>query len=212
MYSAVLLMTMTASPAVTVGQGPDYYGRSIPLDSPTWWRMRVAYPDRSVRPTLSSFPYSNLVSPPRRTAARYASGYTPSGSGMHTTAYFSPDASRVVPVSTSPPQRDPLEGPAAATLVVRLPAGASLTINGVATISRGSVRRFVSPPLDPGKSYQYVLWAEVVRDGQRLTVTRTVTVWAGRQSEMSLQLPPAGPVRRTTGYTPGRSRMLRGGL
>jgi uncharacterized protein (TIGR03000 family) len=76
--------------------------------------------------------------------------------------------------------------PAPATVVVRLPADARLTIDGDATVSTGGTRRFVSPPLESGRTYHYTLESEVIRDGQKLTVMRQVAVRAGQDSEVQL--------------------------
>jgi uncharacterized protein (TIGR03000 family) len=74
---------------------------------------------------------------------------------------------------------------APATIVVRLPADAKLTIDGSATQSTDSLRTFVSPPLQAGKEYQYTLRAEVTRDGKKVERTREVTVRPGRTSEVN---------------------------
>lgn len=73
-----------------------------------------------------------------------------------------------------------------ATLVVNLPASARLTVDGVQTRSTSSVRTFVSPALEPGKSFSYTLTAEYSRDGQPLTVTRRVRVTAGETVRVDL--------------------------
>ena len=79
-------------------------------------------------------------------------------------------------------------GRSPATVVVRLPAKARLTIDGQATRSTGATRRFVSPPLAPRRSYAYRLRAEVVHKGRVVSQTRTVTVQAGRQSQVEFDL------------------------
>jgi uncharacterized protein (TIGR03000 family) len=81
---------------------------------------------------------------------------------------------------------------APATIVVRLPADARLTIGGSASSSTQDVRTFVSPPLQPGKDYQYTLTAEVTRDGKTVERSRDVTVRAGQQSEVTFDLPSSG--------------------
>ena len=83
-------------------------------------------------------------------------------------------------------------GEAPATIVVRLPADATLMIDGAPTSSTQGVRRFVSPPLQPGKDYQYTLKAEVTRDGKKVEKTREVTVRAGQPSEVTFDLPSDG--------------------
>jgi uncharacterized protein (TIGR03000 family) len=74
---------------------------------------------------------------------------------------------------------------APATIVVRLPADAKLTVDGSVTRSTEGVRTFVSPPLQAGKDYQYTLRAEVTRDGKKVERTREVKVRAGQTSEVN---------------------------
>src|SRR5262245_22956888 len=59
----------------------------------------------------------------------------------------------LVLVSSAPAQRPAAEGQA--TMTIKLPANATLTIGGHATGLTGSERIFVSPPLKPGKTYTY---------------------------------------------------------
>ncbi len=81
--------------------------------------------------------------------------------------------------------------PAPVTLIVSLPADAQLTIDDRATVSTSETRTFVSPALEPGKSYVYTLKATVVRDGKAETVTKAVEVTAGQETRVSLTLPTA---------------------
>jgi uncharacterized protein (TIGR03000 family) len=78
-----------------------------------------------------------------------------------------------------------------ALLVVRLPANARLFIDGEPTRAPGDTRRFISPPLPPGRSYHYVLRAEVVRNGRTYSERREVTVRPGAESEVRLTVPTA---------------------
>ena len=76
-----------------------------------------------------------------------------------------------------------------ATLVVSLPADATLTINGQATRATSAVRVFHSPSIQPGSDYSYTLKAEVTRDGKTESISRDVTVRAGEQTRVELSLP-----------------------
>lgn len=78
--------------------------------------------------------------------------------------------------------------PAVGTIVVSLPADAKVNFDGVATSSTSDVRRFSTPELAVGTVASYTLTAEVVRDGQKLSTTRLVTVKAGETLEVSLPL------------------------
>jgi uncharacterized protein (TIGR03000 family) len=74
----------------------------------------------------------------------------------------------------------------AATITVHLPADANLTIDGQPTRSTSGTRTFVSPPLEPGKTYTYTLRAEINRDGQPRDVKKTINVQAGRPTDVTL--------------------------
>jgi len=76
-----------------------------------------------------------------------------------------------------------------ATIVVNLPADATLTFNGTPTRSTSERRVFTTPPLEPGHNYTYTLTARVTRDGQTTTTTREVAVQPGRSMEVTLEIP-----------------------
>jgi uncharacterized protein (TIGR03000 family) len=80
-------------------------------------------------------------------------------------------------------------GEAPATIQVSLPADASLSIGGEKTQSTSGDRTFVSPPLQPGKTYFYTLKAEMDRKGEKVTASQDVEVRAGEVSRVSLQFP-----------------------
>jgi uncharacterized protein (TIGR03000 family) len=79
--------------------------------------------------------------------------------------------------------------PARATLVVSLPADAKLVVDGHATTSSAAVRRFSTPPLEPGREYYYTLQAEIPNEGKVEVVTQRVIVRAGEETRATLSLP-----------------------
>jgi uncharacterized protein (TIGR03000 family) len=81
--------------------------------------------------------------------------------------------------------------PARATMVVSLPADATLMVDGKATTSTTDTRVLVSPPLESGKDFVYTLRAEVTRNGQAQSVTRQVIVRAGQETRVTLEMPTA---------------------
>ena len=86
----------------------------------------------------------------------------------------------------------PVQAPAnTAKLYVNLPADAKLTINGTSTVSTSKSRVFETPGLTPGKTFHYVLKATVVRGGKAETVTKTVAVRAGEDTQVHIELPEA---------------------
>ena len=79
-----------------------------------------------------------------------------------------------------------------ATLIVSLPADATLTIDGEATTSTSAQRVFVTPALEEGKEYEYTLKAKVERDGKVQVATAKVTIRPGQTSQVELKMPTAG--------------------
>jgi uncharacterized protein (TIGR03000 family) len=68
---------------------------------------------------------------------------------------------------------------AQATLVVTLPADATLTIDGAATSSTSAHRVFETPVLEHGRKYGYTLKAEFEHQGKTVSLTKQVVVEAG---------------------------------
>jgi uncharacterized protein (TIGR03000 family) len=75
-----------------------------------------------------------------------------------------------------------------AFLTIRVHDGATLKVENKTTTQKGSVRRFYSPPLEPGKVYHYTLVAEWMPSNyETYTVTRQVEVKAGTRREVDLR-------------------------
>jgi uncharacterized protein (TIGR03000 family) len=73
---------------------------------------------------------------------------------------------------------------AAATITVKVPAGAKLYFDDGPTQQSGAMRTFVTPDLRPGKEYVYQVKVEYLRDGRTMTQTKPVTVRAGQTSRV----------------------------
>jgi uncharacterized protein (TIGR03000 family) len=84
------------------------------------------------------------------------------------------------PLSAAPP------GPQPATVLVYLPADARLTVDGEATTSTTAVRRFITPPLEPGKVFHYTFAVQVTRDDRIVSRREEVKVRAGEETVVSL--------------------------
>jgi uncharacterized protein (TIGR03000 family) len=91
---------------------------------------------------------------------------------------------------------DTVDSGLTATVMVELPADATLTIDGEATSSTSATRVFQTPDLEPGQTFHYTLRAQVECDGQVQTVTRRVEVRAGEQTRVSLPLPATAVAAR----------------
>ncbi len=79
------------------------------------------------------------------------------------------------------------------TVEVYLPEGARLFIEGQETSSQGSMHRFVSPPLPPGK-YTYTIKAIIAGPNGSRTVTRRVNVRPGDFESIDLREPGKRPI------------------
>jgi uncharacterized protein (TIGR03000 family) len=82
-----------------------------------------------------------------------------------------------------------METTAAGRIVVDLPADARLVIGGWDSPPGRPTRTFVTPALGPGRDYGYSLRAEVVRAGVTLTAAKEVTIRAGQEVHVALELP-----------------------
>jgi uncharacterized protein (TIGR03000 family) len=81
------------------------------------------------------------------------------------------------------------DGPAAttATIVVRLPADATLIVGTQKTEQRGSERRFVTPGLVPGYTYSYQVSASWLMAGKEVTSSRAVEFRPGQTVVVDLR-------------------------
>lgn len=92
------------------------------------------------------------------------------------------------------PKKDAPKKKEPGKVTITLPADAKLTFNGVAASGTGDSRTYVTPDLDSDRDYEYVLAAEVIRNGQTLTATQRAIVRAGSDTRVSLE--PAAVVRK----------------
>lgn len=76
--------------------------------------------------------------------------------------------------------------PTSVLLTVKLPAEASLTIDGARTSQTGSERQFISPPLPEGKVFVYTLKATWTADGKKMEREKKVEVKAGARINVDL--------------------------
>jgi uncharacterized protein (TIGR03000 family) len=74
---------------------------------------------------------------------------------------------------------------APAYMVVTMPAGAKLTIDGYVSTQTSSLRHLVTPDLRPGQQFTYTLVAEMTQNGQVVQQSQKVTVRAGQTVPVS---------------------------
>ncbi len=71
-----------------------------------------------------------------------------------------------------------------ATVVVELPADATMMIDNYVSDLTSDTRTFVTPDLIPDKDYYYTIKAEVIRDGRKVTQSQKIFVRAGRTTRI----------------------------
>jgi uncharacterized protein (TIGR03000 family) len=91
----------------------------------------------------------------------------------------------------APKKSEETRNAAPATIVVSLPADATLRVDDYTTTSKSATRVFVSPTLDAGKEFFYTLTGEIQRDGKPVVATKRITVRAGEETRVALEFPVA---------------------
>jgi uncharacterized protein (TIGR03000 family) len=98
-------------------------------------------------------------------------------------SYYSPPARNSS--SSGGEEEQELAAPRAATIDVQVPPNAEIFVDGVKTSQTGSSRSFVTPPLEPGKTFSYEMRVQwTATDGLIVNLTRTVYVKAGRETKV----------------------------
>jgi uncharacterized protein (TIGR03000 family) len=106
-----------------------------------------------------------------------------SPSAVAPAAYYSPDTSSIGSPADNP-------NPNAAMLQLRVPENAEVWFEGDKTSQTGSVRHFVSPSLEPGKTFTYDVrarWTDA--SGQPVDRTKQVKVQAGARVGVDFNRP-----------------------
>jgi len=81
------------------------------------------------------------------------------------------------------------EGKGEAFLNVVVPADAVVEVDGTKTKATGTTRLFITPPVEKGKKFNYVIKATFNQNGKQVSVERTVTVEAGKLIEVNFTKP-----------------------
>ena len=120
----------------------------------------------------------------------------------HASGWYADYASGCASMPGTPPA-DKLPAPsvppgtvrAPATIQVNSPTEAVIYFDGFRTTVLGN-RLFTTPVLEPGKTYFYNVRIEMNRDGQTVTTENRVTVRAGDQAQLAVDVTPTGIVSR----------------
>lgn len=97
-----------------------------------------------------------------------------------------PAPKKDAPKKDSPKKEAPKKAPGVVS--IQLPPDAKLWFNGVEAAGSGATRTYTTPELEPGRDYEYLLEAEVIREGQvvKFTASARAVVRAGEVTEVSL--------------------------
>lgn len=105
--------------------------------------------------------------------------------------YSTPSAPVTEQRSYYPPQQPVAPAPTTATIDLYVPASAEVWLNGQKTNQSGTLRRFVTPPLNANAHSTYELRVRYTgQDGKVVDETREVAVEAGQQVVLNLQPAP----------------------
>ncbi|MCC7086373.1 MAG: TIGR03000 domain-containing protein [Pirellulales bacterium] len=89
-----------------------------------------------------------------------------------------------------------LGGDHLAMISVNVPGDAKVFVNGAATTSTGAERQFVSRGLSTGNRYTYEVRAEMQRNGETVTETKSITLGMGEQAHLAFNFNTAAPVAK----------------
>jgi uncharacterized protein (TIGR03000 family) len=146
-----------------------------------------------------------------------AQGYnTKTQAGLNLIGMPTNDAASTPPAAANPPKNPPsqpapeklpspekLPAPKAARLQIIVPENAEVVFDGGPTTQRGTIREFISPPLNPDKHFRYTIRVRYTgANDQSVDDIRAVRVRANEQFRIDFTRPapaeqPAGvPVAR----------------
>lgn len=182
---------------------PNYYGNSYyPYYGPSYFGSGL-WP--------GGFGLANL--PYYRSFGGYSPYYYPDGSILpynYAGAYSAPATAAVLgmpavidpalvpvnPVGSDPAVQQPIPAPTPAPtgaspvhVTVRVPDGAQVWVADAPSNQIGPAQEFVSPPVEPGVDYTYVVRATWAENGQPVSRTKRVTVRAGDRVTVDMTQP-----------------------
>jgi len=94
-------------------------------------------------------------------------------------------------INYAPQTAGPAIQPNEVAIEVRVPADAEVLFEGDKTSQKGSVRWFVSPPINPERRYTYEIKAKWMENGREVAKTRKIAVRAGERLSVDLTKPAA---------------------
>ncbi|HET6572391.1 MAG TPA: TIGR03000 domain-containing protein [Fimbriiglobus sp.] len=176
---------------------PNYYGGSF---------YRPYYSNSGFWPGLGvGLALGGLSNLPYRSFGGYSPYYYPTGSVLPAGYVGNYSAPATAAVAGLPAVLDPTAVPATAGptpvpaptptgaapvhLTVRVPDGARVWVADAPSNQTGPAQTFVSPPVEPGMDYTYVVRAAWTENGQPVSRMRRVTVHAGDRVTVDMTQP-----------------------
>ena len=104
--------------------------------------------------------------------------------------------------SSSPPATGTGQPDGVARITVIVPPTAEVSFDDATTLSKGAIRQYDSPPLEPGTRYTYDITASWDENGREVTQTQRVEVTAGANVTVRFPAPP-GATGQGTAATNG---------
>ncbi|MDO4569652.1 MAG: TIGR03000 domain-containing protein [Planctomycetia bacterium] len=132
-------------------------------------------PSSTVTPAPAADPKPSIVDQPTNSVTTYGPVYHRVG--------YAPAESKETPVPEN-----------SGIVTVYVPIDAVVYVNDLKTTTEGSKRSFVSFGLEEGNEYDYVVRAEVTRNGQTHVETRLVTLQAGKNESISFAFSGLTPI------------------
>jgi len=182
---------------------PNYYGNPYyPYYRPYYSSNSGFWPGVGVGLAVGS-----LMNLPYRSFGGYSPYYYPAGSVLpqgYVGTYSAPataavlgfpavlDPTQVPAVAEPTPVPAPSPVPTGATPVhvtVNVPDGAQVWVADAPSNQTGPTQTFVSPPIEPGVDYTYVVRATWTENGQPVSRTKRVTVRAGDRVTVDMTQP-----------------------
>ena len=96
----------------------------------------------------------------------------------------------------APVEKKKVQAVAPATILVSVPAGARLIVDGTVTSSTSEQRTLITPALEIGTTYDYNMQVEVVRDGVTSAQSQQVNVRGGETTAVQFNFSTQGVASR----------------
>jgi uncharacterized protein (TIGR03000 family) len=183
--TAVLAMAF-----VVVVLGNRRAGAQVVLEGPRW-RVNIGGPvgiSDKVDMGWSNYPASNGFVP----GYGYYPDYSENWPTLREAIRNNPRRQRPQPQSLDVQVES--GGPRCAVVELLVPLDAEVLFFGQRTEQPGTVRRFVTPPLEPGKVYYYDIGARWRENGRETVQTRSVTLTAGAHQTVDFRPPEGSPL------------------